>query len=96
MAQRARTPAATAASPAARARPGRRRPLAVGRRRVRSMRASASRSMTLLRIAAPATVRAVAASTAITSHASAPPASSIAASTVTRKSATIRGWAAFK
>ena len=52
--------------------------------------------MTLFSIAAPPTVSAVAASTASTRHASGAPQSSTAASTVTRKSATIRGWAALR
>ena len=49
------TPPAASVRPSARARPGRTAPEAVGRRRVRAMRASASRSSQLLRAAAPAT-----------------------------------------
>jgi hypothetical protein len=59
------------------------------------MRASRSLSMTLLRSAAPATVRAVATRTVTAREAPGVPASSMAASTVTRNSATMRGWAAF-
>ena len=50
--------------------------------------------MTLLSMAAPPTVSAVAARTASARHAAGLPQSSSAASTVTRKSATMRGCAA--